>query len=279
MLIVVAVGCALALTVSRYFFVPPATPLDISYGFSGTSFYGISDTHRFSAELDIDDVSELPKWDRRNSNPPVSVNDAMIYAQEYRDQIVATKQFPEGSRITDVQLIPFDSRNNVWYWSVNFRIEQVGNPVEEIEIGVLMDGSVVQHEIHRRINTGWPFPDAPIPKRPSKLTDVEILEEFVSELNPSRKHAGLNIELTGILTYIQSDHSDLSSGQRFHFTSDDGIVLICDPPGGWPLRLNQKIRITGKLLGYRDLDNRDSPWGSIELLPGIRITSVGVARN
>jgi hypothetical protein len=279
LLICVALFSIGGFVASRYFFPSPPKPLDISYGFSGISVYGVSDTHTFGAELDIADVSRLPNWDRRNPYHPVSINDAMLAAQEYRDQIVTARQFPAGSRIIEAKLTPFDSRNGVWFWTVRFRVEQVGNPIEDIEIAVLMDGSVVQHEIHRRIDTGWPLPDAQTPERPDVIDDIEILKQFVEGLNPTRKHAGLNIELTGVLTRIPSGHSDLNTGKHYHFTTDDGVVLACDPPGGWAVRVNQRLKIAGKLLGYRNLNNREQSWDGLQLLPGIKITSVGVVQD
>lgn len=204
----------------------------------------------------------------------------MVAAQNYRDTLVANKQFPDGSQIIDVKLVPIDSRDHLWFWVVTFRVRQIGNPIEEIEIAVLMNGSVVQHDIHRRIDTGWPLPDAVVPERPDAITDTEILKQFIADLNPSRKYAGINIELTGILTRIPPDHPDLNTGQYFHFTTDDGTVLICDAPGGWRVRLNQQLEIKGKLLGYRNLKNdREPTWDGIQLFPGIKITSVGVARE
>lgn len=273
-----AIACVAALAVGRHLFGPPPIPLDLG-SFSGTSVYGMSHTHRFNADLNIDDVSKLPKWDRRNPNPPISVNYAMAKAQEYRNQLVAANQFPNGSQITIVNLVPFDAKENVWYWAVNFSTQQTGNPSSEIEIAVLMDGSVVPHRIHRRIDTGWPLPDATIPERPHGTTDATILDQFVAHLNPSRRFAGLTIELTGVLTRIPARHPDLNSGQRFHFTTDDGTMLICDPPGGWALRLDEKLKITGKLLGYRNLNDREPTWDGLQLFPGIEINSVGLVRE
>lgn len=280
LLLGIALFAVIAASVSWYLHsAAPAAPLDISYDRHGTYTGGLSDTHEFYAELKLEDVSKLPKWDRRNPSPPVTAIDAMVIAQRYRDQLVTAKQFPERSRIIETKLIPLDSRNHIWIWTVAFRVEQIGNPIEEMVITVLMDGKVVPFQIQRRVDTGFPPPDQEIVAHPSAVDDTEVLRVFIERLNSDRKHAGQTISLTGVLSRIPRGHEDLVSGRYYHFTTDEGVVLICEPPGGWALRLNQKLSISGKLLGYRDLDNRDESWDGVFLHPGIQLHRVGVIRD
>ena len=276
LLIGVALLSAIAAVASWYLYRPPPATLDVSYGFTGTFIGGRSDTHTFSAELDIENVSQIPKWDRRNSNPPISANVAMIAAQTYRDQLVAAKQFPNGSTIIETKLIPFDARNGVWFWEIAFQVEQIGNPIEEIAVAVLMDGCVVPHVVRRRTDTGWPTPDQAITPHSSNQTDNQIVKEFIKNLNVDRKFAGQIVKLTGVVENIPAEHDHKKSGLYRHFKSNDGHTLIFWFPHGVPAKmLEGEVRITGKLLGFRDLSDSSESWDGLTLFPGIRATGLG----
>lgn len=279
-MLVVTVLAAVLLVVADQFLKPatvsPIVPLDIFARSGGSQLNGESDTHSFRLDLKANDFLEVPKWRRRESNPPVPVNEAMILAQKYRDSLVIAKQFPAGSQITSSQLVPFDLDEGDWIWVITFTCVQVGNPIEEIEVAVLMDGTVAKPGVRRRVDTGWPPPDQVVVPHGSLLTDEELVAEFVSKLNADRSFAGQTVRLRGRLSLIPEGHEHRSTGLYRHFDTSDGITLLFWFPHGVPRsKLEGEIEISGKLLGFRDLSDRSESWEGLRLYPGIRPSSVG----
>lgn len=275
-MLALAVLAIFAASASKYFFTPQALPLDISGRHGGTYIQGSSNTHDYTSEITEELLINLPKWDRTKPNPPVSANDAMLIAQEYRDGLVARRQFPGGSHITAVQLAPWDPKSGTWVWRIEFTCVQYGNPIEHIEVAVLMDRSVVKHKIKRRVDTGWPPPDTNTQPHNSGLTDTEVISKFVENLNIDRQFAGQIVKVTGIVERIPEDHEHRKSGKYRHLKTSDGHNLIFWFPHGVPKSVfENEITVTGKLLGFRDLDNRSESWDDLKLFPGIRGTGLG----
>ena len=267
-LAVVAIATAVA---TRYLFPPPVLPLDIFGRFGGTS-YGTSDLHDYVAEINEEQLESAPKWNRSTPNPPVSANDAMLIAQEYRDGLVDTKLFPSGSQITSVELTPFDPESDIWVWRIEFICVQAGNPIEHIEVAVLMDKSVVQHKVTRRIDIGWPLPDKIVAPHNSGLSDSEVVSKFVKNLNVDRQFAGQIVKITGVIEYIPEGHKHRKSGKHQHLKTNDGQTLIVNFPYAFP---GKEITYTGRLIGFQDLENRSESWDDLELFPGIDVTGSG----
>lgn len=275
-MLVLAVLAILAATASKFLFPPQIMPLNIVGGHSGTYIQGSSNTHDYTGEITDELLANLPKWDRTAPNPPVSANEAMVIAQEYRDGLVDSNLFPDGSQITSIQLAPWNPESGTWVWRIEFTCVQYGNPIEHIEVVVLMDRSVVKHEIRRRIDTGWPPPDKTITPHESELTDAEIVSRFIKNLNTDRKFAGQTVRVTGVVQPIPDDHEHRKSGKYRHLKTTDGHTLIFWFPHGVPRSVfENELTVTGKLLGFRDLDNRSESWDDLELIPGIRGTGLG----
>jgi hypothetical protein len=81
---------------------------------------GRSSSHKFWFTWKPKYFMKLPKWDRRNPNPPVSADQAMAAAVQFRNQLVEQNVFPADSRIESVNLTPYDPEVGDWYWAVQF---------------------------------------------------------------------------------------------------------------------------------------------------------------
>lgn len=190
-------------------------------------------------------------------------------AQNYRDQLVARKEFRPGARIVKLTLRPCDAQRGDWFWSVLFHIEQAGQPIEHLEIAVAMDGKVIPLQVSRRIDVGWPLPDQLIPPHNSTLSDEQIVSEFIANLNVDRRFAGQEVTLTGRIESIPHGHEHLSTNLYLHFVTSDGEKLIFTKSGR-PGPFDREVTISGKLAGFRDTGNRSESWDGVHLYPGIR---------
>jgi len=253
--------------------------LNIDGGFESVSVGpNYSYTTQFYTQLSKNDFAGKPIWRTGDDNPPLSAYAAMVAASKYLDSLVGDGKFPDGAHIDEIELNPFDPDNGQWYYVVRFKLPIVGGTNPFIGIAVLMDGTVLAPGISDRIDIGWPLPNAEVADKPKDLTDTEILKQFISNLNPNRVFAGQTVEIIGRMEKIEWDHPHRNCGQRFHLILNDGTRIIFDPPGGWAIRYNVDLRVTGQLVGYRDLSDRQSEWNGLDLVPGIRPSSIGVVR-
>ncbi len=240
---------------------------------------GRSDSHSLGANLKVETFAKMPKWDRRNPNPPVSANQAMLAALKYRLQLADEKIFPNGGKIGSVALMPFDPEIGDWYWRVKFEVVQAGNEREWFDVTVLMDGSVKPLDVSRRLDKGWPPRDEKVAPHNGTKTDVEIVRTFVAELNPKRTFAGQDVEIQGIVRRIPDDQIDNETGHHLHFTTDDGTVLILGSYTAWPVTFGKRLSIQGRLVGYRNQNDDGESWEGLTLFPGIEFHGGGFAED
>ncbi len=256
-------------------FPKPVPDLYIAGGYDSLSVGGWSYTTKHNAVLTSSTFQDIPTWFRKTPNPPISASDAMVIAQRYFEANLSGDQFPSELAIDSVELTPFDPELGHWYWTVSQHSLQIGGFVPSIDLAVLMDGSVVKPVATERTDLGWPLPDATIPNRPKRLTDQQIVKQFVDEINPQRTFAGQIVELVGRLSEIPDDHVHNSTGCRFHLILDDGTVLIFKSPGGWPMKFDVDLDVRAQLIGLRAYDERASSWDGLNLYPGVRVKRIG----
>jgi hypothetical protein len=275
-LLLICVALAIGLP---WFFSPKVVPLELSGGFSSAYVGGHSYVTEYSAELTPDLFDGQPTWYRNSSNPPFSADDAMVTADKFLRKTYTEMEFPNRTVIDSVELSPFDPENGHWFWTVRFRCLRVGGFVPSIDLAVLMDGSVVTPTETDRIDIGWPLPNADVDEKPPDKTDQQIVSTFVSDLNPHRSFAGQTVKIIGQVSRMPDGHLHQATGRRFHLILDDGSTLIFESPGGWAMRFDTDLEITGQLVGFREYNERDPNWGDLTLYPGIRVRSIGVYRK
>ncbi len=251
----------------------PAAPV---LKISDTSFPGLGGhdgMHKFEAILNSNVFVNSPRWDRSEPNPPLSANAAMVAADLYIKSLVAKKQFPSDYQISHLYLAPFDSTAGYWFWVVN--VDGLASPSQAIslDVGVRMDGTVVNPIRTERVDLGWPLPNADFSTivRP-ELTDLEIARQFVEHVNPERRYAGHLVTLMGQIEDIDPHDPHRCTRERLHLVLNDGTTLIADMPGGWAVKYGRDLEVSGRLTGYRDLGEKQEAWEGLQLYPGIRIT-------
>lgn len=151
-LLIAVAGVSIALAIFRYLNPPPVFTLPTTTGgLFNSSTYAFGFKHEVIVTQEM--LDRTPRWDRRNQNPPLSANEAMVLAERFRLRLVKSEKLPDPSDIdygrwelTAAELTPFDSKH--WYWRVRFQyfVEQTGPP-NELELFVLMDGTVVEPTI------------------------------------------------------------------------------------------------------------------------------------
>ena len=204
----------------------------------------------------------------------------MAIAQDFRNAMVTAGQLGEGVLISAAKLVPIDVQNDIWVWRICFLGFEIPGPMDNISIDVLMDGTIAPLDIQKRIDCGWPTPDVQVAQIESDKSDAQIVDEFVANLNPERRHAGQEVELEGKLVPLAGSSPIQKTGLYYQFVTEQGVELACVPPGGWPIRLDKPLSVSGILLGYRNLElDRGESWDGLELHPGIKFTSIGVIKK
>lgn len=152
-LLIAIAGVSVALAIFRYLNPPPvySLPTQPGAGFLNTRTYAFG--YKYEVNVTQKLLDRTPRWDRRNQNPPLSANEAMVLAEQVRLRLVKNEKLGDPSDIDygwwelrAAELTPFNSDH--WYWRVRFQyiVEQTGPP-NELELFVLMDGTVVESTV------------------------------------------------------------------------------------------------------------------------------------
>ena len=231
--------------------------------------YGRTETTELNTWLTQGDFKDQPKWQLGTPAPPVSAKDAMVAASKCVKSLVENGDFPDESSIHGVRLCSFDPTTGDWYYVVEFSYLMAGGFIPQLSVAVLMDGTVPPPTVSDRIDIGWPLPDKISPVKPDGLTDEAIVNEFIDSLNPDRLYAGQMVKVTGELTKIESGHPYSKCGQRWAIALENKNLLLYNPHNPY-IKSGVTVTLTGELIGYRSLSDRNEDWQNLTLCPGIR---------
>jgi hypothetical protein len=153
-LLLVVAGVAVALKIYQNLNPPPVYPLPIFGG--STTFFSYAFGFTYSVEVSEQTIDRAPLWDRRSQNPPLSVNEAMVRAERFRQRLLREGKLLDnvssdgGWYLEGAELTPFDPERGHWYWLVRYQygMSQTGPP-HELRLVVLMDGTVVETNVIR----------------------------------------------------------------------------------------------------------------------------------
>ena len=146
-------GMLFVLTVSSF-----ASP---SGGFS--RFYTIED-ERYKIAVTEKKLLECPRWDPENdANPPVGAAEALKKAKQWAEgyDLPKNKHFQfdslnlfKASHAWDFEHKFPKSARDLWIWRVEYRVHNygaLGDTVDKIECWILMDGTVVEPKLQRKL--------------------------------------------------------------------------------------------------------------------------------
>jgi hypothetical protein len=111
-------------------------------------------------KLDYDTIRKR-KWNTKSPNPPVSAREAIDKANAVWEEIRKTDDIlKDQSNIWELEslcLMPLDPGNpsnqenkECWYWLVRYQAFDLSGPPVELEIAILLDGTVVRPVLRER---------------------------------------------------------------------------------------------------------------------------------
>lgn len=162
--LIAVIGASLA--IYRYLNPPPAYPLPTKHTLRqverGDAYDFRMDFGRTWETLVTEELfSGRPTWDRRrNLNPPLSANEAIVKADQFRRRLLNGEAnnidyehqpidyLNSPWRLDSAELVPFHESEGHWYWRIRFSRLAEG-PFETLPSGdmclvVLMDGAVLE---------------------------------------------------------------------------------------------------------------------------------------
>ena len=149
--LLLAVACiSIVMAIYRYLNPAPVYPINTT---GGLDRYSYAFGKQYGSEIAETDLLQAPTWDRRIPNPPLSANDAMVRADRVRKRLIKERKLLDNVRdgewaLEDVQLTPYGEDH--WYWVVRFVYDMSqSGPPNELELVVLMDGTVVEPKIKK----------------------------------------------------------------------------------------------------------------------------------
>lgn len=114
----------------------------------------------FKIEITEEAIQKTPAWRDENDNPPISVRRAIRLADGLRDKLV--KDTTEWRwRLETASLVPWwpDLPSGRWFWEIRYHAYNEGGytgPSNDLNLVVLMDGSVIQPVRHKRTDDAAP---------------------------------------------------------------------------------------------------------------------------
>jgi len=101
-------------------------------------------------------VAAAPKWKAEDQHPPLSVRRAITLSDQLRSRLVRDANGWQW-HLESAALTPWtpERPNGHWFWVICYRAYPPGGmsgPSDELNVVVLMDGTVVQPAMHRRAN-------------------------------------------------------------------------------------------------------------------------------